>query len=195
MSSLPSIAQPGTPSAGQQKLDGRHGAINTSQHSVERHDLLVGPTQTAGPAESHAARLQTGQAQFYDTDADSLGSELISEEDVLYSDGEDDRNEIWAQQQRQGRHSDALLSCPGQPLDLPCAADDVGLLEGKPALVSQIAAGWTPAALATRRCHGCPSHKQLHSKLLLVVQRTAHPVPFRVSAGCKHTAELPWSLC
>ena len=118
MSSLSTKAQPGS-SAGQENRDTRSGATDTLQHSVQRHGLSAGPTQTAGnagPAESHAARLQTGQAQFYDTDADSLGSELISEEDVLYSEGEDERNEIWAQQQRQGRHSDAILSCPGQPL-------------------------------------------------------------------------------
>ena len=116
MSFLQDTSQPDTASAGQQTSDGRSGALNTSQHRVQRHDHSAGPTQiadTAGPSESHAARMQAGQAQFYDTDADSLGSELISEEDVLYSEGEDERNEVWAQQQRQGRHSDAILSCPG----------------------------------------------------------------------------------
>ena len=105
---------------------GSLGAMDVSKHNDQRHGLSVGPTQTAGtagPADSHAARLQTSQAQFYDTDADSLGSELISEEDVLYSEGEDDRNEMWAQQQRQGRQSDAILSCPGEPSTLLCAAD------------------------------------------------------------------------
>ena len=154
MSSQSRTAQPGT-AAGQKTSDDRSEAMDTTQQSHQRHGLSAGPTQTtgtAGPAESDAARLQSSKAHFYDSDADSLGSELISEEDVLYSEGEDERDELWAQQQRQGRHSDAILSCPGEPLSLLCAAVE-SLLGSKCALVRYSCSCWVDA--------GCFGHLAL----------------------------------
>ncbi|KAG2482557.1 hypothetical protein HYH03_018516 [Edaphochlamys debaryana] len=40
------------------------------------------------------------------------GSDLVQEEDPYYDDAADDKDATWADQQRCGRVSDALLSCP-----------------------------------------------------------------------------------
>lgn len=56
-------------------------------------------------------KLDSGLEDEVDTDTDDI--DLQQQHAELYDSEADDKDEQWMQQQRQGRQSDAILSCPG----------------------------------------------------------------------------------
>ncbi|GFR39703.1 hypothetical protein Agub_g182, partial [Astrephomene gubernaculifera] len=63
-------------------------------------------------ARGGAAAAATGGEED-DDDTSSTGSDQQQEPDPFYDEAADDADEAWANRQRGGRVSDAVLSCPG----------------------------------------------------------------------------------
>ena len=82
------------------------------QESCDKADSLLKPIrrQTARPL-SVSERDPEQADNDEDSDADDL--QLKHQQAEFYDSEADDKDQAWMHKQRQGRHSDAILSCPG----------------------------------------------------------------------------------
>lgn len=95
----------------------RMSASRADPHSRHSEPAAVGSTARLAPQPTQQSRvspkLDPDVDLNDDTDTDSGDIQLQQQHADFYDSEADDKDEQWVQQQRQGRQSDAILSCPG----------------------------------------------------------------------------------
>ena len=88
----------------------RQSALQQKQQSVQ---VQQAPGHARRHVTQHSERDNELEPELEDDDDSDTDLQLVQQQAEFYDSEADDKDQAWMQKQRQGRRSDAILSCPG----------------------------------------------------------------------------------